>query len=147
MSTPLTKYKVLAIEVSSQDPNSDKEILEQLAGSINVRIQKLKVFEKVYCTLATVESNYDLKLLVTLNKYREISVGERVLFGALLGQSTINGKIQLIDAKSNQVIASADLKGTTSGGSIFSGGTSTSSQAAERIAEQVVIFISENSRN
>jgi hypothetical protein len=141
MTASLGSYKILAVDVLAQSAVSEEDMEKELAGMIVVKLREKNLFEKVYSTRATVEKTFDLKLVVNLTSVTKVGSNARVWLGAFAGQGVLEGDVQIIDGKSSQVLAKATVQGTTSAGTAFSG---TTSQAVERMAEQVVDFVAKN---
>ena len=65
-SASLNKYKIVAVDISTQNPNFDSQKIDQLTGSVLAGLRKSGKFEKVYAANYSVEHNADLKLSVVV---------------------------------------------------------------------------------
>jgi len=98
-------------------------------------------FDRIYSAIAASESIPDLKLKVTITELRKVSAGARVMVGAFAGRGKMVVKMEVFDGKSDTKIGEGTAEGLTSGGTVFAG---TTPQAVERVAEQVVSFLTSN---
>lgn len=129
-------YPVLIVEVQTNVPTTPEIYLEQLEGSTVGRIRDMNLYQSVYSSRQSIDPQFDLKLLITITGYRGVSSGARDAFGVLAGRASIEATFNLIDFATNEILSEVTSKGM-SGGSAFSGGTST---GIERLAEQAAEF-------
>ena len=138
-SSVLSGDKVVSVEVLSKVAGSNKA-QEQLEGSIVGKLRQKKLFERVYSRSVSTDNSYDLKINVTIIKLRKVNPDSRFWLGVFAGQGRLEADVEIIDAKTNEALGQAKVKGKTSGGSALAG---TTPQAVERVAEQVAEFVAE----
>lgn len=134
----LSGYKTLKVSVSSDVPECSREIKE-LEMQTLLKIREINHFKEILNNPSISDS--DLELKANIVKIRKISQGSRLLLGALAGQSGIIVNAELIDKSNQKKLCEFSVEGKSSGGTVFAG---TTSQAIERAAEQIALYIKDN---
>lgn len=139
LNTNLSDYKSVAVSVTSNVANTDSLVM-QIEDAIVSALSQQGKYSKVYSSsTGNAADSTELKIAVTITKIRDVNTFERKMLGALAGQGGVYADVELTESQSGKVLAKGSIEGKTSGGSIRAG---TTPQAAERVAEEVVKFIS-----
>lgn len=136
LNTNLSDYKSMTVSVTSNVANTDALVM-QIEGAILSGLRNQGKYSRVSSGNVT---DTELKTTVIITKIRDVDTSDRVMWGALAGQGKIYADVELSELKSGKVLAKGSVEGKTSGGSIFAG---TTPQAAARVAEEVLKFISQ----
>jgi hypothetical protein len=134
---PLRQYHTLAVAVAAT-VEAAGEVTGQLEQAILRHLRERQLFARVSVPAATAPRAFDLTLAVRITDLQRVGIGDRLQSGPMAGRGTLTADIALIEAKSQQTIATATATGTTSVDLLFSG---TTAQAVHRVAEQVVAFV------
>jgi hypothetical protein len=135
----LNRYKIVAVDVSTQDPDFESTKIEQLTGSILTRLRNSGKFYKVYATSFTIQHDADLRLSVVV---QFVVNGERHSAIYVNKPSSVDASVALIEASNGKALASAIVHSHT--GSALVPGISqapTMSDAIEKLSDQIVTFV------
>jgi len=128
----LDNYKTIKFEVSTVLSDRQDEVKE-LQQKIIEKIKEKGLESKL-------SENPDLKVLIKITDVKGVSTAGRLMFGALAGRATVQAQVELIDTNKGK-IGELQAEGKSSGGTIFAG---TTSQALEKLADQIVEYIAKN---
>lgn len=141
-SQPLTEnlsnYRSVVIAVTSNVANTEALVM-QIEGAMLVALKNQGKYSKVSSAVSNTADSAEMKVAVTITRIRDVSTFGRVMLGAFAGQGIVYAEIELTESRSGKILAKGSIEGKTSGGSIFAG---TTPQAADRVAEEAVKFIS-----
>jgi hypothetical protein len=127
----LSNYNAIKFEVSTSLPDRQDEVKE-LQQKIIEKAKEKGLESKL-------SENPNLKVLIKITDVRGVSTAGRILFGGLAGRATVKAQVELIDTVKGK-IGELEAEGKSSGGTVFAG---TTSQALERLAEQIVDYIAQ----
>lgn len=133
----LSKFKSLLINVTSEVPESSKEVMV-LSGLLLAKLQERGLFEDVASANFSSNAKAELVLNVNVTDIRRVGDAARFFLGALAGQAKINANAELVDLNEDKTIGKFTAEGLSSGGTRYAGYTS---QAIERISEQITEFV------
>lgn len=139
MMIKLAQYKTILVRVWSQVPESTQEVIE-LETMVIAKLRERNLFEKVVSDLTSPDAA-DLRLNLRIVHLKKVSPGARVMLGALAGQAVIVVDAELVDQGTGKSIGNFLAEGKSSGGTVFAG---TTTQAIERVVEQIVEFLVKN---
>ena len=123
----LPRYKIVAVEVTTKDPDFDSKEIGQLTGSILDGLRKSARFDKVYASSSSDKYDADLKL----------SVAVQFVVGANMNKvQSIETSVTLIDPADGKTLASALINSHTEWRLL--GGNMT--KAITRLGDQIVDF-------
>jgi hypothetical protein len=124
----IEKFKTMAVIVNATEGGAtDAEKFHRvLAGALTT----LRRWDFV-------KANSDVTLTVTIVELTKVSQPMRVLFGAMMGQASIETDVVLTDA-AGTVLTQFHVKGKSSGGSIFAG---TTDEAFEEAANEIAAVL------
>lgn len=125
----LADYKKLAVEVSSDNVDNNKEV-SQLQEILIDKFTESKLFEEI-----VKGSSADLLLKTKIVGLKKVGAGSRLLFGAFAGKSKAVTNAELIDLRENKLIGSFKTEGE-----VIWGGTK---ESLEAMADKIVAFIKE----
>lgn len=84
-----------------------------------------------------------IKLNITLTAFKDVTVGQRVLVGAMAGRAVLYINGELTDTKGKNTVSKFKVEETSSGGTAFAG---TTDDVIEAASNRIVDFILENSK-
>jgi hypothetical protein len=123
----LSRYKIVAVEVTNKDPDFDTNDVDQLTGSILDGLRKSARFDKVYASATSDEHDADLKLSVAV---------QFVIAANMNKVQSIETSVALTDLGDGKTLATA-LVNSHSEWSLF-GGRMTN--AIAKLSDQIVDF-------
>lgn len=144
----LSAYHTLKIDpfvydasVAIDDPVKADQLKQMLQSRTKFKVYNLTLFDKVLDTepVAAVDGVVVLKGRITYMK--RLTKAARVMLGAMAGRAGVAMDIQLVDPSTGSVLGEAAIQGTSSGGSVFAGGTE---EAFENAAQQIAEFVKNN---
>ena len=146
LNVPLGKYHIVAVDVVSEGTDKNSALIaDQLEGSVVANLREKKVFKKVYSRSATLAKNFDLIIIVTPVKVRDVDrcLGWTYIPGSYVGSSGINVKVTFIDGKTGEKLGAGDVIGKAAyKTTIFT--SSSIAQAIEQAAEQIADYVTQN---
>ncbi len=138
LTTNLSVYKSIVVAVKSDVANTDALVV-QIESAVISALRKQGKYSKVFSSATSNVAEAELRVTVDITRIRDVNPYDRVMWGALAGQGKIYADVELTESQSGRVLSKGSIVGKTSGGSVFAG---TTPQAAERVADEVVKFIS-----
>jgi hypothetical protein len=129
-------YYSSAVEIESQE-KADK-LRDMFQERVKYDIYGLSVFEKVVTTESTRDTDRIVLLKGEITYMKRVTRFSRIMVGAMAGRSRVDVDIQLLDAQTGDILGQASIKGTSTGGSAFAGGTE---EAFQNASQQVAEFI------
>jgi len=137
--TSLDKYRILAVDVTTKDPDFGRKEIAELTGFIVAKFSGLGKFEKAYATSAKAEHDADLKLSVVVQLFVN---GEQDNAVFVNQPGSIDASVTLTDASNGNTLASAIVHSHT--GSAAVAGIShapTTLDTIELLSGQIVGFV------
>ncbi len=131
------RYKILTIHVYSEDKKASSQV-SALESQLRQDLRNRGRFETVYFSDEKQEKSADLKLDVKLLKVRRVSSLSRVMFGAFAGRAKLVAQVQIADLNTQAEVASFEVEGKSSGGTVFAG---TTDQAVQQVSKQIVDYL------
>ena len=148
MGSKLSSYNVFKIEPFIYDSSveiDDQMKADQLKSMFQERVKydiyNLSLFERVIENEAIETSDQVVILKGQITYMKRVTKATRIMFGAMAGRAGVAVDIQLLDASTKNILGEANVQGTSTGGSIFAGGTE---EAFENAAQQITDFIKNN---
>lgn len=129
-------YYSSAVEIKSQE-KADK-LRDMFQERVKYDIYGLSLFEKVVDTEASDDTDHIVLLKGKITYMKRVTRFTRLMVGAMAGRSRVDVDIQLIDYQTGDILGEAVIKGTSTGGSAFAGGTE---EAFQNASQQVAEFI------
>jgi hypothetical protein len=126
-ATNLSRYKIVAVEVTTKDLDFDTNQIDQLTGSILDGLHKSARFDKVYASSSSDEHDADLKLSVVV---------QFVLGPNMNKVQSIETSVALTDTGDGKTLASALVNSHTEW-SLFGGNMN---KAITMLGDQIVDF-------
>lgn len=123
----LSRYKIVAVEVTTKDLDFDSKEVDQLTGSILDGLRKSARFDKVYASATSDEYDADLKLSVVV----QFVVGPN-----MHSVQSIETSVALIDPGDGKTLAAALVNSHTEW-ALFGGNMT---KAIARLGDQIVDF-------
>jgi len=102
----LPAQPTLRLVVNPVDKDSD-EVLADVRSSLLGQLQATGYYSKVVVT----QENTDLVMTVDITKYAKVTVGERLLVGALAGRNRVGTQVKIVQSSSNTTIKSFEAAG------------------------------------
>ena len=125
----------------AKPPERFAEFLVQLESRIIADLRSTNTFKKIYSNAADADNAAELGILVVVSDVRDVDNFNRIMWGAMAGQARTRALVEVRNRKTNEVLGAAEVEGLSSGGSVFAG---TTSQAVDRVADEVVKVIVQN---
>ena len=148
IESKLSSYNVLKMEPFIYDSSveiDDQVKADQLKDMFQKRVKydiyNLSLFERVIENEPVKPSDRAVILKGRILYMKRLTKTARFMLGAMAGRAGVAVDIQLVDATTKNVLGEANIQGTSSGGSIFAGGTE---EAFENAAKQIADFIKNN---
>ena len=101
-------------------------------------IYSLDLFEEVVEIECPTYAENIVALKGEITYMKRVTKATRMFVGAYAGRARVDVDIQLVDVQTGEVVGAASVKGTSTGGSVFAGGTE---QAFENSAQLIAEFI------
>lgn len=139
-SVSLSTFRCLEVAVTS-DYSGSEELTTLVEGLVIGKLRKKNLFEEVISGRSISKEKVDLQLKVSFADIKRVSGESRAWLGALAGRASLVTYVELINASSKELLASANIEGKSSGGSVFAG---TTHQAAGKLADTIVDFVCKN---
>lgn len=143
LNVKLSGFKSATVEIKSALPKSPAkldEFMVQLESRVIAKLRERRAFDKIYPQAAT-DSPSELRILVSITKVREVNSFDRVMWGAFAGQAATEATLEVREQATGKLLGAGEIKGKSSGGSVIAG---TTSEAVDRVADEVVRFVVEN---
>jgi Domain of unknown function (DUF4410) len=148
IESKLSSYNVFKIEPFIYDSSveiDDQMKADQLKGMFQERVKyniyNLSLFERVIENDPVKTGDRVVMLKGRITYMKRVTKTTRIMFGAMAGRAGVGVDIQLVDATTKTILGEANIQGTSSGGSVFAGGTE---EAFENAAQQITDFIKNN---
>jgi len=148
IESKLSSYNVFKMEPFIYDSSveiDDQMKADQLKGMFQERVKygiyNLSLFERVIENEPVKSSDRVVMLKCRITYMKRLTKTARIMLGAMAGRAGVAVDIQLVDATTKNILGDANIQGTSSGGSIFAGGTE---EAFENAAKQITDFIKNN---
>lgn len=145
VKTKLSSYNILKIEKFYYDSKVEidsREKADKLRDMFQDRVKydlyNLSVFEKVIEEEAVRQGDRVVVLKGRITYMKRVTGATRVLFGAMAGRARVDVVVQLTDQRTGEVLGETDIKGTSTGGSIFAGGTEEAFQNASQLISEYI---------
>lgn len=144
----LSAYHTLRIEpfvydasVEIDDPVKADQLKQMLQSRTKFKIYNLTLFDKVLDTEPAGTDDDVVVLKGRITYMKRLTKTARIMLGAMAGRAGVSMDIQLVDPATGSVLGEAAIQGTSSGGSVFAGGTE---EAFENAAQQIAEFVKNN---
>jgi hypothetical protein len=138
LNANLSVYKSIVVVVKSDVVNTDALVV-QIESAVISALRKQGKYSKVFSSATSNVAEAELKVMVNITSVRDVNPYDRVMWGAFAGQGKVYADVELTESQSGRILSKGSIVGKTSGGSVLAG---TTPQAAERVADEVVKFIS-----
>ena len=150
-TTKLSNYDCLQIEqftyeqsfrekkITDEDDEMKANILRDgFQTRVQYHIYSLDLFEDVVEIECPTYAENIVALKGEITYMKRVTKAARIFAGAMAGRARVDVDVQVVDFQTGDVIGAASVKGTSTGGSIFAGGTE---QAFENAAQLIAEFI------
>jgi hypothetical protein len=127
-SISLSRYKIIAVEVTTKDLDFDSKKIDQLTGSIIDGLRKSAKFDNVYAISPSGEHDADLKLSVVIQFTVRANINRT---------QNVETTVTLTDTSDGKTIADATVNSST-GWNFFGVNMS---KAIVRLGDQIVDFV------
>ena len=148
LTQKLSQYNCLKIEpfvydaaVEIDDPVKADQLKNMLQSQTKFKIYNLSLFERVLDTESPTPGDRVVVLKGRITYMKRLTKAARVMLGAMAGRAGVAVDIQLVDPSTGSVLGEAGIQGTSSGGSVFAGGTE---EAFENASLQIAEFVKNN---
>ena len=148
MTQKLSQYNCLKIDpfvydasVEIDDPVKADQLKNMLQSRTKFKIYNLSLFEQVLDVESPKTADRVVVLKGRITYMKRLTKAARAMLGAMAGRAGVAINIQLEDPATGSVLGKADIQGTSSGGSVFAGGTE---EAFENAAQQIAEFVKNN---
>jgi len=145
LKSKLSKYNVLKINqfyygptVEIKDQEKADKLRDMFQERVKYHIYGLSLFEQVVDVEATKDIDRIVLLKGKITCMKRVTKFTRFMVGAMAGRARVDVDIQLVDGHTKDILGEANIKGTSTGGSVFAGGTE---EAFKNAAQQVAEFI------
>jgi hypothetical protein len=148
IESKLSSYNVFKMEpfiydssVEIDDQMKADQLKDMFQERVKYDIYNLSLFERVIENEPVKKSDRVVMLKGRITYMKRLTKTARIMLGAMAGRAGVAVDIQLVDPTTKNVLGEANIQGTSSGGSIFAGGTE---EAFENAAQQIAEFIKNN---
>ena len=126
-------------KIEDADDQMKADILrDMLQERVRYHIYALSLFKDVVKTECPADANKIVVLKGEITYMKRVTKAARILVGAMAGRARADVDIHLVDYQTNDVVGAASIKGTSTGGTVWAGGTE---EAFENAAQITADFI------
>ncbi|UCG19859.1 MAG: DUF4410 domain-containing protein [Deltaproteobacteria bacterium] len=128
-------FREAKITDAGDEVKADK-LRDMLEDRVQYHIYNLSLFEDVVRTEPPANADKIVVLKGEITYMKRVTKAARVLVGAMAGRARADVDVHLVDFQTGEVIGAASIKGTSTGGGIWAGGTEEAfDNAAQIIAD------------
>lgn len=130
-------FREAKITDAGDEAKADK-LRDMLEDRVQYHIYNLSLFEDVVRTEPPADADKIIVLKGEITYMKRVTKAARVLTGAMAGRARADVDVHLVDFQTGDVVGAASIKGTSTGGGVWAGGTE---EAFENTAQIIADFI------